>query len=87
MNHFIEERRFTESHSLSLNKMQLKEKVNHDYWMQLKPEFLILHNESNRFIILCFISYLPTPPLVQDVTQGQFLSGVLTGLNSEFFFP
>ena len=30
--------------------------------------------------------YLPTPPLEQDMTQGQFLSGVLTGLNSEFFF-
>ena len=22
------------------------------------------------------LSYLPTPPLVQDMTQGQFLSGV-----------
>ena len=30
--------------------------------------------------------YLPTPPLGQDMTQGQFLSGVLTGLNSEFSF-
>ena len=28
----------------------------------------------------------PTPPLGQDMTQGQFLSGVLTGLNSEFSF-
>ena len=32
------------------------------------------------------LSYLPTPPLEQDMTQGQFLSGVLTGLNSEFSF-
>ena len=32
------------------------------------------------------ISYLPTPPLGQDMTQGQFLCGVLTGLNSEFSF-
>ena len=31
-------------------------------------------------------SYLPTPPLGRDMTQGQFLSGVLTGLNSEFSF-
>ena len=23
-----------------------------------------------------FLSYLPTPPLEQDMTQGQFLSGV-----------
>ena len=30
--------------------------------------------------------YLPTPPLGQDMTQGQFLSGVYTGLNSEFSF-
>ena len=29
-------------------------------------------------------SYLPTPPLGQDMTQGQFLS--LTGFNSEFSF-
>ena len=28
----------------------------------------------------------PTPPLGQDMAQGQFLSGVLTGLNSEFSF-
>ena len=29
------------------------------------------------------LSYLPIPPLGQDMTQGQFLSGVL---NSEFSF-
>ena len=33
-----------------------------------------------------YLSYLPTPPLGQDMTQGQFLSGVLTGLNSELSF-
>ena len=32
------------------------------------------------------LSYLPTPPLGQDMTQGQLLSGVLTSLNSEFSF-
>ena len=32
-------------------------------------------------------TYLPTPPLGQHMTQGQFLSGVITGLNSEFSFP
>ena len=31
-------------------------------------------------------SYLPTPPLGQDVTQGQFFKRSLTGLNSEFSF-
>ena len=32
------------------------------------------------------ISYLLTPPLGQDMTQGQFLKQSLTGLNSEFSF-
>ena len=27
----------------------------------------------------------PTPPLGQDMTQGQFFKQSLTGLNSEFF--
>ena len=31
-------------------------------------------------------SYLPTPPLGQDMTQGQFFKQSLTGLNSEFSF-
>ena len=31
-----------------------------------------LVNEGN----ITFLSYLPTPPLGQDMTQGQFLSGV-----------
>ena len=31
-------------------------------------------------------SYLPTPPLKQDMTQGQFFKRNLTGLNSEFSF-
>ena len=33
-----------------------------------------------------FLSYLPTPPLGQDMTQGQFFKQDLTGLNSEFSF-
>ena len=33
-----------------------------------------------------FISYFPTPPLGQDMTQGQFFKRSLTGLNSEFSF-
>ena len=32
------------------------------------------------------LSYLPTPPLGQDMTQGQFFKRSLTGLNSEFSF-
>ena len=30
--------------------------------------------------------YLPTPPLGQDMTQGQFFKRSLTGFNSEFSF-
>ena len=37
-------------------------------------------------IMLLIISYLPTPPLGQDMTQGQFFKRSLTGLNSEFSF-
>ena len=29
----------------------------------------------------------PTPPLGQDMTQGQFFKRGLTGLNSEFYQP
>ena len=29
----------------------------------------------------------PTPPLGQDMTQGQFFKQSLTGFNSEFSFP
>ena len=32
------------------------------------------------------IPYLPTPPIGQDMTQGQFFKRSLTGLNSEFSF-
>ena len=31
-------------------------------------------------------SYLPTPLLGQDMTQGQFFKRILTGLNSKFSF-
>ena len=34
--------------------------------------FVLRHLKYSGFII----SYLPTPPLGQDMTQGQFLSGV-----------
>ena len=37
-------------------------------------------------IIQLILSYLPTPPLGKDMTQGQFFKRSLTGLNSEFFF-
>ena len=33
-----------------------------------------------------YVYYLPTPPLGQDMTLGQFFKRSLTGLNSEFSF-
>ena len=38
---------------------------------------IVCCSENCEFYILAvFLSYLPTPPLGQDMTQGQFLSGV-----------
>ena len=36
--------------------------------------------------ILVTYTYLPTPPLKQDMTQDQFFKQSLSGLNSEFSF-
>ena len=42
--------------------------------------------EPNSLVRWGALSYLPTPPLGQDMTQGQFFKRSLTGLNSEFSF-
>ena len=41
---------------------------------------------SQEFRPLNLRSYLPTPPLKQDMTQGQIFKRSLTGLTSEFSF-
>ena len=41
---------------------------------------------SESYVDMMFLSHLPTPPLGQDMTQGQFFKRSLTGLNSEFSF-
>ena len=46
----------------------------------------ILNAVSTVHTELMYVCIYPTPPYVKDVTQGQFLSGVLTGLNSEYSF-
>ena len=46
----------------------------------------VLLTSDEQYMKTFFYPYLPTPPLGQDITQGQFLSEVLTGLNSEFSF-
>ena len=43
-----------------------------------------IHMYFKRYIYLFHI--YPTPPLGQDMTQGQFFKRSLTGLNSEFSF-
>ena len=57
-----------------------------------------MNNTKRLFMKTCFLkslykldaswlwSYLPTPPLGQDMTQGQIFKRRLTGLNSEFSF-
>ena len=40
-------------------------------WMVFTFPFIF--KSSSRYL---YLSYLPTPPLGQDITQGQFLSGV-----------
>ena len=57
---------------------------------EAKPNQIKLFNcvqkmSSGLFKNVIYI-YLPTPPLGQDMTQGQFLMQNLTGLNSEFSF-
>ena len=47
----------------------------------------LLFNEicSNKEILPKYTNtHTPTPPLGQDMTQGQFFKQSLTGLNSEF---
>ena len=42
--------------------------------------------DISRTLVGGVLSYLPTPPLGQDMTQGQFFKRGLTGFNSEFSF-
>ena len=48
--------------------------------------FLRYKSLSSTNYIKVRLPYLPTPPLGQDMTQGQFFKRSLTGLNSEFSF-
>ena len=52
-----------------------------------KVNFLVSASDTlfNGISTIVGYSYLPTPPLGQDMTQGQFFKRSLTGLNSEFF--
>ena len=53
--------------------------------------FVVVANELDKNIMwvrtpVMLLPYLPTPPLEQDMTQGQFFKLSLTGLYSEFSF-
>ena len=50
-----------------------------------KGKFSASYNFKKSYIQQCNPIY-PTPPLGQDMTQGQFLKQSLAGLNSEFSF-
>ena len=62
----------------NIKKRVNKQKKNENKWI-MKTGIWFLKT----FLLL---SYLPTPPLGQDMTQGQFFKWSLTGLNSEFSF-
>ena len=51
----------------------------HRYSTPSTKETIMIDKEENYHIY-------PTPPLGQDMTQGQFFKWSLTGLNSEFSF-
>ena len=40
------------------------------------PNNTHIHTHTHTYIYILYRYYLPTPPLGQDMTQGQFLSGV-----------
>ena len=56
-------------------------------WAVLQSALIIMsYRLELTAIFLIYLSYLPTPPLGQDMTQGQLVfKRSLTGLNSEFF--
>ena len=54
--------------------------------IMLKLERKLVILLDNEIITFFHKPYLPTPPLGQDMTQGQFFKRSLTGLNSEFSF-
>ena len=52
--------------------------------VKLESSPFILRSWTDQVVHYHMISYLPTPPLGQDMTQGQFFKWSLTGLNSDF---
>ena len=73
---------FSDIHSIIYNNLAMKCNLS-------KGKMKISEFTKNKNGIkekLVFLPYLPTPPLGQDMTQGQFFKQNLTGLNSEFSF-
>ena len=62
--------------------------VNHNWSPRTFFKFSVVYSERQLSILKSSFrwSYLPTPPLGQDMTQGQFFKRSLTGLNSKFSF-
>ena len=54
--------------------------------ISLKNYLMCLYSQIDLRITKYFLHIYPTPPLGQDMTQGQFFERSLTGLNSEVSF-
>ena len=60
----------------------------------MKPHFFVMEGKTMKLrvpnkphsLTHSYNIYLQTPPLGQDMTQGQFFKRSLTGLNLEFSF-
>ena len=62
--------------------------LNSDYsWFENFPSPILVFLLMIKNLVNPTIYHIhPTPPLGQDMTQGQFFKRSLKGLNSEFFF-
>ena len=80
-----------------LNKSWRQHPKRHQLYGHLPPIMITIPVRRTRHAGHCWRSrdelisdvllyYLPTPPLGQDMTQGQFFKRWFTGLNSEFSF-
>ena len=67
------------------HRIKLKEGEKWDKYWDLTRELKKLWNMKVTVILVIGHIY-PTPPLGQDMTQGQFFKRSVTGLNSEFSF-
>ena len=78
-------------HESNISCCRVKQSVIKSRWRPKGSLFNNYYAEVKRGALLLSLdystlSYLPTPQLGKDMTQGQFFKQSLTGLNSEFSF-